>query len=149
MPDEVNRRKAPLREVLDIVRRGSWGQVKYVHRLACGHAEERSRASTTSHLKCTACFMAQEKQDDLRQLSVQPTREVVMDVADLIDTETEDFIREEEANFIRAGLALNLDIPIESIDLILEDGDDGLELSFVTLFLSAQDAHRLSRRNRT
>ncbi|MGA1697553.1 MAG: hypothetical protein ACO4AZ_01600 [Ilumatobacteraceae bacterium] len=149
MPDEVNRRKAPLREILDIVRRGSWGQVTYDHRLACGHTEQRSRATTTTHIKCTLCFIAEEKRQDLRQLSAQPTREVIMDVADLIDSDNEDFIREEEANFIRAGLAVNLDIPIESIDLVLEDGDNGLELSFAMVYLSAQDAHRLSRRNRS
>lgn len=146
MPD-LNRKKAPKREVVNITRRGSWGQVVYVHTLECGHQEERKRPAPTPTVACTRCVLAEIKNEELRQIPTQPSRDVLVDVADIIDIDASaDWFAEEDANMIRAGLAANLDIPIESIDMIMSDDDGTLALDFVNIYLSSRDARRLSNR---
>lgn len=143
---EINRKKAPQREVVEISKSGQWGDVVYRHLLSCGHTEERKRVAPASKMACTWCVVAAEKEQDLRRLTApQPTSQVLIDVADLIDQDTVDLAVEEDASRIQAGLASAFGIPANSIDVVLEDDGGSLQLSYAIVFLSAADAKRLSR----
>ena len=148
--DDVNRKKAPFRDVIEIVKSGQWGDVVYKHRLSCGHIEERKRVAPANRMACTWCVVAAEKEQDLRRLTApQPTSQVLIDVADLIDQDTRDLAVEEDASRIQAGLAAALGVPANSVDVILEDDDGALRLSYAIVFLSASDAKRLAQPSST
>lgn len=141
---DISRKKAPQRDVLEISKSGQWGEVVYRHLLSCGHIEERKRVAPANRMACTWCVVAKEKEEDLRRLTApQPTRQVLVDVSDIIDSSTEDLAVEEDASRIQANLASALKIPAGSIDVVLEDEDGKLRMAYAVVFLSAADALRI------
>jgi len=143
--EDISRKKAPKRDVIEIVKAGSWGKIEYRHRLSCGHVEVRKRVAPATQMACTWCVVAAEKDEDLRRLTTpQPTRQVLVDVADIIDEMNADLAGEESASTVQAGLAASLRVPLDAIDVVLEDEDGELRLSYVVVFLTAADARRLS-----
>lgn len=143
---DLNRKKAPKQTVLEITRRGSWGQVIYSHKLDCGHIEERKRPAPTPTIACTRCVIAAAKNEELRQIPTQPTRDVIIDVSDIIDlSHSGDLIAEEDAQLIRAALSIKLGVPVDAIDTIMSDDNGTLTLDFVNVFLTARDARRLAQ----
>lgn len=142
---DISRKKAPKRDVIEIVKSGQWGAVEYRHRLSCGHVEIRKRVAPASQMACTWCVVAEEKEQDLRRLTApQPTRQVIVEVSDIIDDLNQDLAGEEDASIIQAGLAASLRIPADAIDVVLEDEDGFLRLSYAVVFLTASDARRLA-----
>jgi len=143
--DRISRKAAPRRAVIEIVKTGSWGRIEYRHRLDCGHTEVRKRASATQVMSCTWCVVAERKDSELRTLVQTPVRDVLLNVADIIDDNfAEDTVADEDANRMRAGLSARLGIPVESIDVILEDVDGSLQVQYAVVFLDVASARRLS-----
>lgn len=51
----MSKRSAPQRQVLTIVKSGSYGAVTWRHYLACGHVEVRKRKAPSDMIACAAC----------------------------------------------------------------------------------------------
>jgi hypothetical protein len=140
---EINKKSAPQRAVIDISRSGSWGKVAYAHRLECGHTEYRKRALTTSKIACTYCVKAQQARDTLTEIakvtSIEYAEPVWIDeiASDIASSET-------DIGKLRASLASSLDISPEAVDVVSEETDAGLQISYVVIFLDAEQAIRVS-----
>jgi hypothetical protein len=144
--DDISRKKAPKRDVIEIVKAGQWGDLEYRHRLSCGHVEVRKRVAPAKQMACTWCVVAVEKEKDLRTLvAPQPVRQVLVDVTDIIDDQNDDLAAEESASRIQAGLSAALRVPLDAIDVVLGDEDGQLQLAYVVVFLTAKDAARLAK----
>lgn len=140
---DVNSRKAPKRSVVEISKHGSWGNYEYWHKLECGHTEIRKRAAPTDKIACRPCVQAKEKGKELQSLVVSPQRAVFDD--DFFPLEDDQQV-EIEAGSLRGALASVLQIPLEAIDVVIADIDGQLTVSSVIVFLSANDAYRISKK---
>lgn len=129
-------RKAPRRAVKEIRKVGTWGNIQYVHVLDCGHTESRPRASKAPELACVMCLRLKKKELEVGALA--KPRIMSDDYDTVVNT------RETYAQRIRAGIAHNLKIPHEAIDVVLTDNAGNLQISSVVLFLSANDASRIA-----
>lgn len=144
--DDISRKKAPKRDVVEITRSGDWGNVVYQHRLSCGHVESRKRVAPAAQMACTWCVVAERKGDELRTLlTPQPRAEMVIDVTDMIDVASPDIAADEDAMRLKGSLSRSLGVPADAIDVVLEDADGQLSVSYAVVFLSAADAQRLAR----
>jgi hypothetical protein len=145
---EINKKSAPQRAVLEISRSGSWGKVEYAHRLECGHTEYRKRALTTGKIACTLCVKAKVAEATLTEIakiaSVEYAEPVWIDeiASDIATAET-------DIGKLRASLASSLDVSPEAIDVVSEQNENGLEVSYVVVFLDAEQANRIAGRSFT
>lgn len=91
------------------------------------------------------CVVAEQKGQELQQLAIQqPVRDVLVDVGDLVDDGFgADAIADEDAGRLRAGLAGSLGVPVEAIDVIVEDVDGTLQVQYAVVFLDVRSARRL------
>lgn len=144
--DEISRKKAPKRDVVEITRSGEWGNVVYRHLLDCGHIETRKRVAPSSQMACTWCVVADAKDAELRTLTAaRPQTQTLIDVTDLIDVASPDIAADEDAMRLQGALANSLGITVDSIDVVLEDVDGELSVAYALVFLSAADAFRIAR----
>lgn len=141
MPD-VNLKKAPQRDVLEIQRTGSWGKVEYRHRLSCGHTETRKRPSTKPKIACGWCVVADEKQVELVSLAT-PAR--LYDPFELeVPSIEPDLGLDIEEGRLRAGLAASLGIDQEAVEIVSEIGETGeIEAKYVVIFMDIGTAARV------
>lgn len=132
---EINKKSAPQRTVVDIIKTGSWGNVEYLHKLDCGHTEIRKRHAPTSVISCTGCVKAQMAKDTLAQLATKPT--VFVDVADIHDSVAAEIASsEQEIGRTRASLAAALGVTVADVELIVTENDNGsLVVSQAMVFL--------------
>lgn len=144
---EINKKSAPQRKVLDISRSGSWGKVEYAHRLECGHTEYRKRALTTDKIACTFCVKAQQARDTLTEIAKVTAIEYAEPVW-VDDIASELATAETDIGKLRAALASALDVSPESVDVVSEETDIGIQVSYVVVFLDAEQAKRISGRSR-
>lgn len=135
----VNRKKAPRRQVVDVVRTGSWGRVVYEHKLDCGHVESRKRKAASSTLSCAGCVLAEQKD---AELSLQPRR-VADDetILDLLGSRLA--VSEKDAAQMKAALIAKLNVPQEAVDMVLDDDEGTLQLSYAVILLSADEVMRM------
>lgn len=144
MSDEYNRKSAPQKAVLEIVKTGEWSKVQYIHKLECGHMEVRKRAASTKKLSCLSCV----KSDVVQQMLTTLSRPVVIDPPideQWIDDIAEDVAQtEQEIGFIRAGIASSLTLSPDAIDVVMENTEEGMQLSYVVVFLEPEVAMRLA-----
>ncbi|NBX50818.1 hypothetical protein EBT25_12970 [bacterium] len=129
-------RKAPRRKVVEINKTGTWGNIQYTHVLECGHREKRARAATSKELACVMCLRMKDKELEMTALAKPKQISAEYDV----DVNSKETI----AQMMRAGIAANLKIPHEAIDVVMRDNNGNLEISSVVLFLSAADASRIA-----
>lgn len=142
----ISRKQAPKRDVVDIAKKGEWGNVSYHHTLSCGHIEIRKRVAPANQMACTWCVVASEKDSELRAL-LQPqpvSSQVIMHVADLIDIDNPDIAAEEDSFRAQGALASALGISSDSINMVLEDVDGELQVAYALVFLSSADIRRLT-----
>lgn len=142
---ELNRKRAPQQRILEIIKAGEWSKVQYLHKLECGHIEVRKRAASTDRIACLGCVRAGEAQNILTEL-VRPTI-VSPPIEDTwTDSIAEDIAHtEQEIGFLRAGIASYLGISSEAIDVVMEQTDDGIELSYVVIFIDADTARSMAK----
>lgn len=129
-------RRAPKREVVEITRAGAWGQVRYHHKLSCGHIESRPRAATSSTLACVWCLRAEEIDKEIKSLAapqIQTTQYVEQSITSF----------ETSVEKLRAGLAAKFSVPIDAIDISIVDVNGELVIKSGLVFLSASDIARL------
>jgi hypothetical protein len=144
---DINKKAAPQRAVLEISRSGSWGKVEYAHRLECGHTEFRKRALTTDKIACTLCVKAQIARDTLTEIAKATTIEYAEPV--WIDEIASDIASAEtDIGKLRASLASALSLSPEAIDVVSEHNDEGLQISYVVVFMDAEQAIRIAGRSK-
>ena len=129
-------RKAPRREVVDITRIGSWGNVTYHHKLECGHVEKRQRATRAPTLACVSCLRAGEKDVEMKALT-RP-----LPPADDYDGTVSR--SEVEVALVRADIARVLGVHVEAVDVVaVLDASGMLAVQSAVVFLSGADVRRL------
>jgi len=130
-------RKAPRRDVEGIDRVGPWGDVKYHHRLVCGHIEVRVRATRAPSLACVGCLKASVKAVELAAFTDRPP--VIYDF-------DENLTRQEvEIAKIKANIAKTLKVSGDAVDVIAVDEAGHLRVQSAVVFLSADDIRRLTQ----
>lgn len=144
---DINKKAAPQRAVLEISRSGSWGKVEYAHRLECGHTEFRKRALSTDKIACTLCVKAQIARDTLTEIAKVATVEYAEPV--WIDEIASDIASSEtDIGKLRASLSSVLGLSPEAIDVVAEHGEEGLQISYVVVFMDAEQAIRIAGRSK-
>lgn len=144
---DINKKSAPQRAVLEISRSGSWGKVEYAHRLECGHTEFRKRALSTDKIACTLCVKAQIARDTLTEIAKVTTIEYAEPV--WIDEIASDIASAEtDIGKLRASLASALSLSPEAIDVVSEHNEEGLQISYVVVFMDAEQAVRIAGRSK-
>jgi hypothetical protein len=144
---DINKKAAPQRAVLEISRSGSWGKVEYAHRLECGHTEFRKRALSTDKIACTLCVKAQIARDTLTEIAKVTTVEYAEPV--WIDEIASDIATSEtDIGKLRASLASALSLSPEAIDVVAEHNEEGLQISYVVVFMDAEQAIRIAGRSK-
>lgn len=142
----MNLKKAPQKEVLSIERTGSWGNVEYRHRLACGHTEIRKRPSPKDRIACSWCVVAKEKNEELSALAARHEPEAAYEVPLEIAVYDADIANEVDAGLLRAGLVAALGCTPESVEVVLEVDEDGvLAARYVVVFLDLPTARRIAQ----
>lgn len=140
---KINKKSAPQRTVVEIVKTGGWGSVEYHHKLDCGHTEVRKRYAPTGVISCTGCVKAQMAEDTLAQLSVKPA--VFVDFADIHDELTTEIASyEQDIARTRASLAAALGVTVGDVELIVTENDNGqLSISQAMVFLGPSSINNL------
>jgi hypothetical protein len=134
----TERRKSPRRAVERIERVGSWGNVRYLHHLECGHVESRARASSAPQLACVMCLKVSKVDEEMRNLPLKP--EILPEIVDTAETDGNDEIR---IDLQTAVIAKKFGVPKEAVSIqVMVDGDR-LSVSSGMVFLSAEDVERL------
>jgi hypothetical protein len=137
--DKVNRKSAPRRAVVRIEREGAWGRVEYAHLLDCGHTERRKRASRSEFLSCAWCVVAEQTDKEMKQIAVSAKSSSQVD-DDLIDQFGSQLAMTEKlVAQVRAEVASHFSVPVESVDIVIEDDDGEMRMSFALIFLPSSD----------
>ncbi len=129
---------APRRPILDVERHGDWGDVTYLHHLACGHTETRKRRSPADVLACSGCLTAAEFAAGVLPSTPPPPPRLPVD-APYLD---EDAALETEGARVRAALANRFGVEPDAVDVVLR-ADSGI--AYVLVFLERDVAARLAR----
>jgi len=135
MSGSTEHRRAPRRQIKEIQKVGTWGNIEYRHILSCGHIEIRPRASRAPKLACAWCLRAEDKQIEMIALAQQPPR-----IIDDIEFSNE----EQEVQMIRGAIAKRLNVSSEAVDVVVRDTGGRLEIINVRVFLSASEARRIA-----
>lgn len=140
---EINKKKAPQKAVVEIVKAGGWGNVSYIHKLECGHSEVRKRHAGSKYIACTGCVMAKEM--DRATVEMASARPVYTDAADIHDEiATELATLEQDIGRTRASLASALGISVADVELIVAESETGeLAVSQAMVFLGPSAINNL------
>lgn len=137
----MSRKAAPRREVVEVVRKGDWGDVTYAHRLNCGHTEIRKRPAKSSVMACESCLLAKRHRPDVQPVAVA----TVVETDVFFDPfEAEMAFVEGEAGRIRAGLAARLRVPLDAVDVVVGQVDGRMGVQSAMVFLDASQARALA-----
>ena len=145
MPESSSKKAAPQRGVIEIVRTGEWSKVQYIHRLECGHTEVRKRAAATSKIACLSCVKANTGQKMLESLS----RPVILSPPVEVDMLWDDDLGEEvletehQVSLTRSAVAGHVGVGPDSVDVVVEEVDGNLEISYVVVFIDSATAKRI------
>lgn len=131
----TERRKAPRREVKEIRRVGSWGNVEYHHVLVCGHIEKKPRASSAPKIACAWCLRTEAK--ELEMVALTQTVRPQIDDENLASEET-------EVKMAQASIASQFGVRADAVDVVTKDVDGVLQIRYATVFLTEKDVRRIA-----
>lgn len=131
-------RRSPRRKVESIERVGGWGSVRYIHRLECGHAETRPRASSAPKLACVTCLRVENLDREMKKFG--SGEEIT---GPPIDFDDQPGNNDALPDRLAATIALRFGIPVEAVGVNTEFVGNRLEVVSGWVFLSASDVHRL------
>ena len=132
------RRRAPKRLVVGIERTGRWGQVTYRHELSCGHIESRPRAATSQTLACAWCLRSEEVDAEMKALTQPQKPQHIKEEQSIVDLEM-------SVEKLRAGIASKFSVPVDAVDISVQDISGEMVITSAIVFLSAIDVDRLGR----
>lgn len=132
------RRQAPKQTVLEIRRRGTWGDVKYEHILECGHTEVFPRASKAKRVACMWCVKLADTEE------TTPATGTPLRFVGLEETyDNDEASAEIELSRVRANLASIINVPVDAIEIVTAEKFGMLEIRAAYIFLSAGDLKRI------
>lgn len=134
----TERRRAPRRMVVSIDRVGRWGQVTYQHKLSCGHVESRPRAAQSQMLACAWCLRSEVVDAELKALTQPKKPQHIKEEQSIVDLEM-------SVEKLRAGIASKFSIPVDAVDISVQDISGEMVVTSAIVFLSAIDVDRLGR----
>ena len=145
--DNINRKAAPRREVVRIDREGAWGRVEYLHLLDCGHTEKRKRATRSKFLSCAWCVVAEQTDQQMKRLIPVSDKTTPLAVDDdLLDVVGSQLAMGEKLLAqARAEVASHFNVPVESVDIVVEDDEGEMRISFALIFVPSTDLMRILR----
>lgn len=132
------RRRAPKRLVVGIERTGRWGQVTYRHKLSCGHIESRPRAATSQTLACAWCLRSEAVDAEMKALTQPQKPQHIKEEQSIVDLEM-------SVEKLRAGIASKFSVPVDAVDISVQDISGEMVITSAIVFLSAIDVDRLGR----
>lgn len=132
----TERRRSPRRKITQIAKIGSWGNILYHHHLSCGHIEVRKRPAPTDQIACAWCLRVEEKNEEFKKFK-KPSMFSVSENS-IVDDE----IRIERS---RAAIASNFGVPIDAVDVAVEDLSGQLIIMGATIYLSSEDVDKINR----
>lgn len=144
MSSQYSRKSAPQRAVVEIIKTGEWSKVQYIHKLECGHTEIRKRAASTKKIACLECVKAGIAESILTNLSRPAIVDPPIEEAWIDDIAEGVAQTEQDIGMIRAGIASVLSISPETIDVVIEDDEGGVRLSYVMVYLDSDTARRIA-----
>ena len=146
MSDKINKKSAPRQKILGIEREGAWGRVEYLHLLVCGHTERRKRPAKTKIISCSWCVVAEKQTEVLQSFATKlPQSPAEDDVFDRLSSLMA--VSEREVSKLKAEIASELNVPVDYVDVVVEDDDGTLSVSYAIIFLSAQDIKNILLHN--
>lgn len=117
---------------------GAWGNVKYIHRLECGHAETRPRASSAPKLACVTCLKVARLDEEMKSFgSDEKIRPDAIDTAEIAGNDVA------ASDRLAATIAHRFGVPLEAVGINTEYVGNRLEVVSGYVFLSASDILRL------
>ena len=140
---KINKKSAPQKRVLEIVKVGTWGQVEYLHKLECGHTESRKRHAGSLVIACTGCVKADQMNQELKTIFSKP--QVFLDTADIHDpVSTEIATLEQDIGRTRASLAKALGVSVDDVELIVTEDESGsISISQAMVFMGPSTINNL------
>lgn len=143
----VNRKKAPRREVVSIEREGAWGRVEYLHLLDCGHTEKRKRASQSKFLSCAWCVIAEQTDSEMKSLlTANKGLSNFQADDDLVDEFGSSLaVTERMIGQLRAEVSAKYEVPVDAVDVVISDEGGQPELSYAIIFIPATELSHLLR----
>lgn len=136
MAGSTEHRRAPRRQVVEIRKTGSWGNIVYQHVLECGHIEKRPRATSAPKLACVWCLRSESKQKEMEALALPSSRTFV-------DDENSASV-ESAIMSAQATIASRLGVNIDAVDIVARDVNGVLEIKHATVFLTARDVRNIA-----
>lgn len=151
MTPEINKKSAPQREVLEIIKTGNYGTVVYSHRLSCGHTEKRKRKASAKYIACTLCAVAIKASKELGTLKTASTPKPVLRQPPEFDEIGSDLGNTEISTArLTADLAAAFKISNEMISIVFYDDDDGnLSVGGATIWLDYEAMNRVLAERRS
>lgn len=152
MTPEINKKSAPQREVLEVMKTGSYGNVVYTHRLSCGHAEKRKRKAPAKYIACTLCAVAIKASKELGTLKTSAAPKPILYRQPPEFDEMGSDLGNTEINTARltADLAAVFKISNEMISIVFYDDDDGnLSVGGATIWLDSEAMNRVLAERRS
>jgi hypothetical protein len=106
--------------------------------LACGHTERRKRPAKTEIISCSWCVVAEKQTEVLQSFATKrPQSPAEDDVFDRLSSLMA--VSEREVSKLKAEIASKFNVPVDYVDVVVEDDDGTLSVSYAIIFLSAQD----------
>lgn len=126
------RHKAPRRKVEALSHTTGYGSTWWMHRLECGHVEQRKRRSPASTVGCSACLNELRKQT---QVFIE-----LRGLPDEAAVQEDDVAVELQAQKIAAEVASRLAIPSEMVGVQIGSTPSGLKIEGVQVWIPRLNA---------
>ncbi len=127
----VSLKAAPRRQVLEVSRTGDWGEVRYRHRLECGHVEVRRRPSSSETIACSSCMTEGRLRDKVAFM--QGIDDSIPDEQDRLSYEFA--VVESNAVRVRGAIAAKLGIPLDCVDVLVSDFGGKMSIASATVHM--------------
>jgi len=146
---EINKKTAPQNTVIDIIRKGQWGDVIYLHKLSCGHMEPRKRPAKTDKIACSMCVKA----STFTKMSAEFVRTGVgyegYEDIEIQENESEIALSslQDEVSRMTVHIAKKLKVSPDDITIYIEESDEGPNISGGSIFLDRDSLFKILEKN--
>jgi hypothetical protein len=117
---------------------GDWGEIRYHHRLSCGHVEIRRRPVKSEVMGCSSCSTEQRLSKKVFLLDERPSSEQDYDAL------SAEFAQAEIMSVrIRGAIAARLGVVLEDVDVLISDVDGRFAIASASVHIDGQTAMQI------